>query len=90
MIYGPIGEESTVDYLIFINNPALILSIPTIMTGTVFDNLVDREMLEAGIGSQLLAMAGFAYAGRAGYHNIGLGSRRHGCEFEYILFGLGV
>ena len=33
-------------------------------------------------------MAGFAYAGRAGYYYIGLGSRRHGCELGYILFGL--
>ena len=39
-----------VDYLIFINNPALIFSIPTIMTGTVFNDLVDRKVLEARVG----------------------------------------
>ena len=39
-----------VDYLIFINNPALIFCIPPVMTGTVFNDLVDREVFEAGVG----------------------------------------
>ena len=51
MTYGPIGEESTVDYLIFINDPALVFCIQAIKTGTIIDDLVDREVLEAGIGS---------------------------------------
>ena len=39
-----------VAYFIFINDPALVFRIPAVMTGTVFDDLVDRKVLEAGVG----------------------------------------
>ena len=37
-------------YLILINDPALVFRIPAVMTSTIFDDLVDRKVLEAGVG----------------------------------------
>lgn len=34
-----------VAYFIFINDPALVFRIPAVMTGTVFDDLVDRKVV---------------------------------------------
>ena len=42
--------KGMVEYLIFINNPALIFRNPAVMTGTIFHDLVDRKVLEAGVG----------------------------------------
>ena len=50
MIYRIVEMDNLVDHLIFINNPALIFRIPAVMTGAVFDDLIDREVLEAGVG----------------------------------------
>ena len=57
---------------VFVDDIALQLLVPSIVAVALFDNLVDREVLETGFLGQLFAVHSFAHPGRTGNYDIRL------------------
>lgn len=57
-------------YFVLVHYPTLKLVIPPIMTGTLFDDLINGQMLEASIRSKKFTMACLTHARRAGENDI--------------------
>ncbi len=66
-------------YLVFVDNPTLELLVKTFVAASVFDYIVDGEMLKTGILGQDFAMTSLAHAWRPSDDYVWLGS--HG-EFR--------
>ncbi len=61
-------------YFVFINNPAIQLIVPPLVTFPFFDDAVDGQMLQAGILGEKLAMTALPNARSPGDDDIGFGS----------------
>ena len=75
VIFSWTKEICTSADLVLVDHPALMLSTPTIMALAVFDDLIDRQVFQTRICSQLLAVTSLAYARCAGDDDVGLCSR---------------
>lgn len=58
--YDLASYSHTKTHLVIIDNPGLQLIVPSLMTLTVLDNLVDGQMSQPGFLSKLLAVDGLA------------------------------
>ena len=57
-------------HLVVVDDPALVLLVPALVTSALFNKLIDGEMLETCVLGKELTEATFAYARRAGYDNV--------------------
>ena len=76
------GGDGLAD-LVLVNDPAFVFFIPAVMAATVFDNLVDREVLQSSVGSQDITVTCLAHSGRTGDYDVRL-CPRHVCCMQRV------
>ena len=67
---GVSGSDNTAN-LILVNDPAFVFVIPAVMTATVFDDLVNGQVLQGGVGSQNMTVARLAHSRGTGNYDVG-------------------